>query len=90
MHGLISIKQEEPAGEALVATSLQGILVMRNNTERVVFYRYICETSLFKCNLYHSLIRFLHILYIQVGRYYKFIESKKNVWNRVSKKRRKC
>jgi hypothetical protein len=31
--------QEEPAGEALVATSLQGILVMRNNTERVVFYR---------------------------------------------------
>ena len=24
-----------------MATSLQGILVMRNNTDRVVFYRYI-------------------------------------------------
>jgi len=33
--------QEEPDGEALVATSLQGILVMRNNTERVVFYRFL-------------------------------------------------
>ena len=38
--------QEEPAGEALVATSLQGILVMRNNTERVVFYRWDDITNL--------------------------------------------
>jgi len=33
------LAKEEPSGEALVATSLQGILVMRNNTERIVFYR---------------------------------------------------
>ncbi|KAK4023685.1 hypothetical protein OUZ56_009084 [Daphnia magna] len=40
------LAKEEPAGEALVATSLQGILVMRNNTERVVFYRWDDITNL--------------------------------------------
>jgi len=40
------LAKEEPSGEALVATSLQGILVMRNNTERIVFYRWDDITNL--------------------------------------------
>ena len=57
---------------------------MRNNTDRVVFYRYIHI-----CFILATILKQIH-KHSQMGRYYKSAEPKENVWHRVSAKRRKC